>query len=160
VARSQLAATRAVPLPGLAHGDVSDHLAAFTGDNDTALVFTSTEGALLRHSNFYRRAWRPAVTKAGISGIRFHDLRHAGNAYTANAGANLRELMDRMGHSTTRAALIYLHSTGERQRALADAVDQAARAELRQARKAARRKQGRSAGASGTGMARKDGSGS
>ena len=58
------------------------------------------------------------------------DLRHAGNALTADAGASLRELMDRMGHSSTRAALIYLHSSDERQRKLADAVGRAARAAL------------------------------
>jgi integrase len=38
----------------------------------------------------------------------FHDLRHTGNQLTANAGANLRELMARMGHDGERAALIYL----------------------------------------------------
>ena len=27
----------------------------------------------------------------------------------ADAGANLRELVERMGHSTTRAATVYLH---------------------------------------------------
>ena len=43
--------------------------------------------------------------------MHFHDLRHTGNTLTATAGANLRELMTRMGHSSTRAALIYLHST-------------------------------------------------
>jgi hypothetical protein len=32
------------------------------------------------------------------------DLRHTGNHLTAEAGATLRELMERMGHSTTRAA--------------------------------------------------------
>jgi hypothetical protein len=37
-------------------------------------------------------------------------------------GAKLRELMARMGHSSTRAALIYLHSTSERQREIADAL--------------------------------------
>ena len=30
--------------------------------------------------------------------------------------------MERMGHSSTRAALIYLHATSERQRALADTL--------------------------------------
>jgi hypothetical protein len=28
---------------------------------------------------------------------------------SSDEGANLRELMDRMGHSTTRAAMAYLH---------------------------------------------------
>ena len=38
--------------------------------------------------------------------------------------------MARMGHDSERAALIYLHSTAERQRALADIVGETARAEL------------------------------
>jgi hypothetical protein len=53
-----------------------------------------------------------------------------------------------MGHDSERAALIYLHSTAERQRALADAVGDAARAEL------SRSKKGRTAKSSGTQRAR------
>ena len=87
-------------------------------------------GTPLRHSNFYRRAWMPALAEAALPGTHFHDLRHAGNALTADAGASLRELMDRMGHTSTRAALIYQHSSDERQRKLADAIGQAARAAL------------------------------
>lgn len=45
--------------------------------------------------------------------------------------------MARMGHSTSRAAMIYLHSTDEPQRTLADAVGKAARADLRQAKRSA-----------------------
>jgi hypothetical protein len=43
-------------------------------------------------------------------------------------------LMERMGHSSTRAALIYLHSTSERQRTIADAVGKAAKAALRKSK--------------------------
>lgn len=49
---------------------------------------------------------------------------------SSNAGANPKELMVRMGHDSERAALIYLHSSREGQRAPADAVGKAARAEL------------------------------
>jgi hypothetical protein len=42
--------------------------------------------------------------------------------------------MERMGHSSTRAALVYLHSTSERQLAIADAVSKQARAALRKAK--------------------------
>jgi integrase len=77
-----------------------------------------------------QRVWLPAVAKAGLPGIHFHDLRHAGNTLTADAGASLRELMDRVGHSSTRAALIYQHSSDEWQRKLADAIGEAARAVL------------------------------
>jgi hypothetical protein len=40
--------------------------------------------------------------------------------------------MERMGHSSTRAALVYLHSTSDRQRTIADAVGNAASAALGQ----------------------------
>ena len=60
--------------------------------------------------------WVPALTATGLTGVHFHDLRHAGNHMVAAAGTNLRELMERMGHSSSRAALICLHSTNERQR--------------------------------------------
>jgi hypothetical protein len=62
-------------------------------------------------------------------------LRHTGNQFTANAGANTRELMARMGHDSERAALIYMHSSDKRQCALADAVAKAARAELAQSKR-------------------------
>ena len=65
-------------------------------------------------------------------GVHFHDLRHTGNMLTAEAGATLRELMDRMGHSSTRAALVYLHATSQRQRTIADAVGIMTRAALRE----------------------------
>jgi integrase len=92
-----------VPFSDIIKAELADHLKRLDQD-DQALVFTSPMGTPLRHSNFYRRAWLPAVAKAGLPGIHFHDLRHAGNTLTADAGASLRELMDRMGHSSTRAA--------------------------------------------------------
>jgi len=79
------------------------------------LVFTSPGGVQLRQSNF-RRVWAPALAEVGLPGVRFHDLRHTGNTLTAGAGANLRELMERMGDSSAQAAMAYLHATGERQR--------------------------------------------
>jgi hypothetical protein len=58
--------------------------------------------------------------------------------------------MDRMGHSSTRAAMVYLHSTGDRQRKIADALSDLARDELAKSRKPQRR-----SGASGTDLARR-----
>jgi len=48
----------------------------------------------------------------------------------AAAGASLRELMDRLGHSTARAAMVYLHGSNERQQAIADIVSRQAATEL------------------------------
>jgi len=63
--------------------------------------------------------------------LHFHDLRHTGNTMAAGQGANLRELMERMGHSSTRAALIYLHATRERDEKIAAGMGKA----LHEARK-------------------------
>ncbi|MFD8642272.1 tyrosine-type recombinase/integrase [Streptomyces zaomyceticus] len=58
-----------------------------------------------RRSNF-RDDWTATRATAGVSGdVHFHDLRHTGNTLASSAGASTRELMTRMGHSTTRAAL-------------------------------------------------------
>jgi integrase len=114
------AGRRVVAFPAIIKADLAWHLARFTAHDDDALIFTSPTGMPLRRGNFRRRVWIKAVEATGIPGVHFHDLRHSGNNLTAQAGANLRELMERMGHSSTRAALIYLHATTERQRALAD----------------------------------------
>jgi integrase len=70
----------------------------------------------VRHGDFRERVWLAALRAAGLPMIHFHDLRHTGNMLAAGTGAGLREMMERMGHSTTRAALTYLHPSDERQR--------------------------------------------
>lgn len=122
------AGRRVVAFPNLITADLRQHIEALP--KDAPLVFVSTTGTPLAHSNFRRRVWLPALDAAGLPGIHFHDLRHTGNQLIANAGANPRELMARMGHDSPRAALIYLHSSADRQRALADAVGDTARAQL------------------------------
>ena len=46
----------------------------------------------------------------------------------------MRELMDRMGHSTAQAAMVYLHGSDERQRVIAESINKVAAAELRRSR--------------------------
>jgi integrase len=87
-------------------------------------VFTSTEGGLLRRSNFNRRVWRPATRAVGLAGLRFHDLRHTSATLSIAAGASTRELMARMGHSSSAAALRYQHVMAGRDAAIAAALDE------------------------------------
>jgi integrase len=146
------AGRRTVGFPELIAPVVRWHLACFVHEDD-GLVFTGPAGAPLRRSNFRRRTWLGALKKAELPAAHFHDLRHTGNTLTATAGANLRELMARMGHSSTRAALIYLHSTDERQREIADALGDLAAGELK---RKPRRARGTAAGSrSGTQRARR-----
>ena len=52
--------------------------------------------------------------KVGVPDLHLHDLRHTGNILAAETGATLRDLMNRMGHRSTRAALIYLNARDHR----------------------------------------------
>jgi hypothetical protein len=60
----------------------------------------------------------------------------------AGAGAGLRELMERMGHSTTRAALTYLQGSDERQRVIAAALSKISKVELGAMRRPGRARNG------------------
>jgi integrase len=117
------AGRRTVTIPAAIRRDVRAHLANFVGDDLDALVFTGITGAVLRRSNFQRVSnWTAAVTQVGLPGFHFHDLRHTGNTLASQTGANLADLMARMGHSSTRAARIYAHTAQERDTAIADAL--------------------------------------
>lgn len=50
-------------------------------------------------------------------------MRHTGNQFAANSGAGLRDLMARMGHDSTRAAMIYQHEARGADRAITAAID-------------------------------------
>lgn len=116
------AGRRVVAIPSMLLPVVRDHLAEYSRPHDGDLVFVGPKGAPLRRSNFQKH-WTAAMTSAGISGVHFHDLRHTGNTLTAQTGATLSDLMARMGHASTRAARIYLHTTSTRDRVVADALN-------------------------------------
>ena len=60
------------------------------------------------------KVYRPARAAAGRSDLRWHDLRHTGATLAAHAGATTRELMDRLGHSTSVMAMRYQHVADDR----------------------------------------------
>ena len=107
-------------IPELITPDLAAHIMTHARPGDDGLVFTSPGGGPLRYTNFRRRFWVRALAAAGLPAMHSHHLRHTGNMLAADAGANLRELMERMGHSTTRAATVYLHGGTERQQVIAD----------------------------------------
>jgi integrase len=114
------AGRRTVTVPTAVRSDLRDHLRTYVAAEGDALVFTGATGAPLRRSNFQRAArWTQAVAAVGLPGFHFHDLRHTGNNLAAATGASLRDLMHRMGHQSTRAALIYQHATERRDREIA-----------------------------------------
>ncbi|PRX92122.1 tyrosine-type recombinase/integrase [Allonocardiopsis opalescens] len=120
---------RTVQLPALIIPALEEHLDRYAQSGRDGFVFVGVKGKPLRRSNF-SAYWSKALEAIGRDGVHFHDLRHTGNTYAAEAGASLRELMNRMGHSSTRAALGYLHARDSRARQLADALGERAAREL------------------------------
>lgn len=71
--------------------------------------FTDTRGGYLRNSNFDRKVWYPIRKAVGIS-IRFHDLRHTQASLMLHAGASMKVVQERLGHSSyTTTANTYSH---------------------------------------------------
>ena len=112
------AGRRRVAIPEAILDVVRHHLDAYAEPGPDGLVFVGPKGGPLRRGNF-SGVWRSIAREAGLEQLRFHDLRHTGNTLAAMTGASTKELMTRMGHSSTRAALGYQHATEERERLIA-----------------------------------------
>ena len=113
------AGRRTVTLPAVVVEALAEHLRRYTAKSPEAFVFLSSQGKHLRRSNFNRRVWQPAARAAGIEGLRVHDLRHTAGTLVTAAGGSLREVMDRLGHSTTVAAVRYQHVMADQDAAIA-----------------------------------------
>ncbi len=117
------AGRRRVAIPEVISLVLRDHLDRFSEPGRDGLVFVGPRGGPLRRGNF-NGVWRSIAHGAGLDGLRFHDLRHTGNTLAAMTGASTKELMTRMGHSSTRAALGYQHATEERERRIATKLNE------------------------------------
>ncbi|MEU4331054.1 tyrosine-type recombinase/integrase [Nonomuraea dietziae] len=118
------AGRRVVAIPTEIIPDLRTHLENFAQAADDGFVFVGPKGAMLRRSGF-SRMWNRIRTKVGLPDLHFQDLRHVGNTLAASTGASLRELMTRMGHSSTRAALIYQHASQDRDKLIVKALGEA-----------------------------------
>ncbi|PRY36261.1 tyrosine-type recombinase/integrase [Umezawaea tangerina] len=119
------AGRRTVALPAAILPVLRQHLATpgFADPEPDGKLFRGPRGATPRRNNF-NGTWKTAVAKAEANPeLHLHDLRHAGATLTAQTGATLKEIMSRIGHSSTRAAMVYQHATSERDREIAAALN-------------------------------------
>jgi integrase len=117
------AGRRVVAIPRVLLQDLRDHLEFYSQTGRHGLVFVGENGGPLRRSN-WSKAWRRTTTALDLEHLHFHDLRHTGNTLAAATGASTKELMTRMGHSSSRAALIYQHASAERELAIAERLSE------------------------------------
>lgn len=126
------AGIRDVDIPPHILPAVKDHLKQHVGKQQNALLFPAkTTGEHLQPSTLYRHFYR-ARAKAKRTDLRFHDLRHTGAVLAAQGGATLAELMERLGHTTARAAMVYQSVGQGRGRKIAAALSELAEAERKE----------------------------
>lgn len=119
------AGIRVVAIPPHIVGAIERHLSKHTEPGADAQLFPPKDGDYLQPSTLYRHFYR-ARAAAGRPDLRWHDLRHTGATMAAEAGATLAELMDRLGHSTVQAALVYQHAAAGRDRQIAERLSELA----------------------------------
>lgn len=87
-------------------------------------VFCDTQGGYLRKTNVLRRSFYPAIERAGLSGIRYHDLKHSHATHLLLQGTNPKIVSERLGHATINITLdSYSHVLPTMQKEAADLID-------------------------------------
>lgn len=122
------AGIRDVDIPPHLLPEIREHLRRHVDRGRESLLFPAANGGHLQPSTLYGSAPKKAIDPdtgetvwegdrgfyrarvvAGHPDLRWHDLRHSGAVLAAIAGATLPDLMQRLGHSTRDAAMVYQH---------------------------------------------------
>lgn len=122
------AGQRQVRLSGEAMRVLREQFLART-PNELGLVFPTPGGAVWRKDNFMSRVFRPAVRRAELAPLRFHDLRHTYAAFMVAAGAHPKLLQAQLGHTSINVTLnTYGHLFPDAFADVGDALDRLVRA--------------------------------
>lgn len=115
------AGIRTVHIPSNVLPALTKHMQQRVKRSPDALVFPARSGGHMAPSALYT-VFYPARAKAGRPDLRWHDLRHTGAVLAATAGATTADLMQRLGHSSAQAAMLYQHAAEDRDRVIAEAL--------------------------------------
>ncbi len=72
------------------------------GKPDSAFIFPGDCDRFIDPDKFDAEIWKPIATKAGLSGTRFHDLRHFFASQLIANGETAAYVRDQMGHSSIK----------------------------------------------------------
>jgi len=116
-----------VSVPPFLREMLAAHLSAYP--TAEGFVFSGPEGGPLRPRNFRRRAFAPAVQRARLEPLRVHDLRHTCAALLVAQGAHVKEIADRLGHSSPVVTMrVYAHVLPSLEERLSEGLEAAFRA--------------------------------
>jgi integrase len=91
-----------------------------TGFNE--YVFLNPEGEPYQRHDSLKRCFEGACRRAGIKGLRFHDLRHTAATRMVEKGANIVAIKRILGHADINTTMRYAHPDDS----LGDAVEKLA----------------------------------
>jgi integrase len=111
---------RTVTVPTHLRPAIAEHLQEHVATAKTALLFPDPATGSFYTEGRFRGPFFAARAAIGHDDLHFHDLRHFGGVMAAVAGATTKEVMDRLGHTTSTAAMRYQHVAAGRADALAE----------------------------------------
>lgn len=97
-------------------------------DQPEGLVFVSRSGGAIRHRDWLRYIWRPAIRRAGLEGLNPHELRHTAASLLIAAGADPKSVQEQLGHTTITITYdVYGHLFDQHLDEVLDRLDDAGR---------------------------------
>ncbi|KRB75112.1 integrase [Nocardioides sp. Root190] len=101
---------------------IAEHIRS-KGIGRDELLFATSAGTPISRNTFRTRVWLPAVRASGVDfPVRVHDLRHAHASWLLAGGADLKSVMERMGHSQIQTTQRYLHTLPDTDQRSLDAL--------------------------------------
>ncbi len=91
---------------------------------DSGFVFVTPKGGPIDSDNLRNRHYYPLLKRAGLSRIRFHDLRHTAASLMAAQNVHVKVIQTMLGHSRASTTLdTYLHAFPDMQQQATEAID-------------------------------------
>jgi integrase len=96
----------------------------YSGDDE--LIFPNANGGPMDAANFVRREFRPALRRAGVPLVRFHDLRHTFASLLIAQGLAPKLISEQLGHASIAITMDrYGHLFDQSYADASDAIEQA-----------------------------------
>jgi integrase len=73
--------------------------------SENGLIFASETGEPINRHSLIRQSFKPPLVRAGLPGIRFHDLRHTCATLLLTRNVNPKIVSEMLGHSTIAITL-------------------------------------------------------
>jgi integrase len=131
-AKTKTNEARSVPMTSRMRGVLEMRRTDISGEDfpATAYVFGNRVGARTSYAAF-KKGWKRAYTKAGITGLHFHDLRREfASRLLETPGVSLHDVADWVGHSNVTTTSRYLRTTGVRRQHIARKFEESRRLQI------------------------------